>query len=71
MIRHQAVILSPQSNFINQNDERSIASVFLISSRKKLCLLYVYELRNHRVKELLPAQFFLISKYQDITFVVL
>ena len=71
MIRHQAVILSPQSNFINQNDERSIASVFLISSRKKLRLLYVYELRNHRVKELLPAQFFLISKYQDISFVVL
>jgi len=71
MIRQQAVILSPQSNFINQNDERSIASVFLISSRKKLRLLYVYELRNHRVKELLPAQFFLISKYQDITFVVL
>ena len=71
MIKQQAVILSPQSNFINQNDERSIASVFLISSRKKLRLLYVYELRNHRVKELLPAQFFLISKYQDITFVVL
>ena len=71
MIKQQAVILSPQSNFINQNDERSIASVFLISSRKKLRLLYVYELRNHRVKELLPAQFFLISKYQDISFVVL
>ena len=71
MIKQQAVILSPQSNFINQNDERSIASVFLISSRKKLRLLYVYELRNHRVKEPLPAQFFLISKYQDISFVVL
>jgi hypothetical protein len=51
VIRQQAVILSPQSNFINQNDERSIASVFLISFRKKLRLLYVCELRNHRVKE--------------------
>ena len=71
MIKQQAVMLKLQSNFINQNDERSIASVFLISSRKKLRLLYVYELRNHRVKELLPAQFFLISKYQDISFVVL
>ena len=72
MIKQQAVILSPQSNFINQNDERSIASVFLISSRKKkLRLLYVYEIRNHQVKELLLAEFFLISKYQDITFVVL
>jgi len=71
VIKQQAVMLKLQSNFINQNDERSIASVFLISSRKKLRLLYVYELRNHRVKELLPAQFFLISKYQDISFVVL
>jgi len=34
----QEVILIPQGNFINQNDDRSIASIFLISSRKKLLL---------------------------------
>ena len=34
MIKQQAVILSPQSNFINQDNEQGIASVFLTFFRK-------------------------------------
>ena len=34
MTRQQAVKLSPQSNFINQDNEQGIASVFLTSFRK-------------------------------------
>jgi len=71
MTRQQVVKLSSQGNFINQYNDRSTASVFLISFRKKLQLLYVYKLRNYGVKYLLPTQFFLISGQQDITFVVL
>ena len=34
MTRQQAVKLSPQSNFINQDNEQGIASVFLTFFRK-------------------------------------